>query len=419
MLAMASSARYASVVPTRSTLSNSGMHIIAGPLRIQEQTVFRTIDQLESNPPSREGALREACPRYLALMTFTLSFSKRPSGRLLVLDELKGVAILLVVLYHAGGVLAWNNRIHGELGVDIFVLLSGVGLALSSSSLSVGAFLRRRLLRIFPAYWLILTLVLVLNVKFLGVTYTPMDVGLHYAGVHAFFGDHYALSINDSFWYVTLIVLVYSLFLLGRRWLLEPGKLILFGSVVTAALTYAFLTTGQSASYSHFALRLPLFFVGVVWGTALRNGSLEIAPTAPLGIGLFLLTYVAYTQSVIFSSLIVAPGLMAAYAFGWKRLMPAAVDRFSGRILRFFGEYSYEIFLMHQPIIRHYNIYCLGLWLKKTPNENQVIMGMIITFIITIVLSVLLHRLQLRIFRPRVSPESSSGDTQPKRVLVE
>jgi|GEM_PF-1395118 len=357
-------------------------------------------------------ALRKTYPRYLALMTFALSFSKRLDGRSFILDELKGFAILLVVLYHAGGVLAWNNRLHGELGVDIFVLLSGAGLALSSSSLSTGAFLRRRLLRIFPAYWLILTFVLVMNSKLLGLAYTSKDIALHYAGIHAFFGDQYALSINDSFWYVTLIVLTYGLFLLGRRWLLEPGKLVLFGSIVTATLTYAFLTTGQAGCYSHFALRLPLFFVGIVWGTALHNGRLEIAPTASLGLGLFLLSYVAYTQGVIFSGLIVAPGLMAGYAFAWKRLVPAAVDQFSGRILRFLGEHSYEIFLMHQPIIRHYNIHFLGLWLKRSPDENETIFGMILTFLVTIVLSVLLRQLQLRIFKPRVSPGSPKGDTQ-------
>jgi peptidoglycan/LPS O-acetylase OafA/YrhL len=31
------------------------------------------------------------------------------SGHLPVLDELKGLAIGLIVLYHAGGVLVWNN----------------------------------------------------------------------------------------------------------------------------------------------------------------------------------------------------------------------------------------------------------------------------------------------------------------------
>ena len=73
-----------------------------------------------------------------------------------MLDELKGVAILLVVLYHAGGVLVWNNYLHGDLGVDIFVILSGLGLAMSSRYGGAREFLTRRLWRIMPAYWIAL-----------------------------------------------------------------------------------------------------------------------------------------------------------------------------------------------------------------------------------------------------------------------
>ena len=55
------------------------------------------------------------------------------TGRIKVLDELKGVAIILVILYHVGGVLSWANGPHGEAGVDMFVILSGIGLTLSST----------------------------------------------------------------------------------------------------------------------------------------------------------------------------------------------------------------------------------------------------------------------------------------------
>ena len=56
-----------------------------------------------------------------------------------------------MVIYHAGGVLVWQNLLHGDLGVDIFVILSGVGLALSQRSEPPVAFMRRRLIRIMPA----------------------------------------------------------------------------------------------------------------------------------------------------------------------------------------------------------------------------------------------------------------------------
>ena len=50
-------------------------------------------------------------------------------GRIAAIDELKGLAILLVLVYHCGGVLGFPNTLHGEIGVDIFLILSGITLA--------------------------------------------------------------------------------------------------------------------------------------------------------------------------------------------------------------------------------------------------------------------------------------------------
>ena len=35
--------------------------------------------------------------------------------RLELVDELKGFAMVLVLLYHIGGVLGWENWLHGEI----------------------------------------------------------------------------------------------------------------------------------------------------------------------------------------------------------------------------------------------------------------------------------------------------------------
>lgn len=74
------------------------------------------------------------------------------SGRLPVLDELKGLALTLVVLYHAGGALVWNNYLHGDLGVDMFVILSGLGLSLGARAEGAATFFTRRLSRLIRDY---------------------------------------------------------------------------------------------------------------------------------------------------------------------------------------------------------------------------------------------------------------------------
>ena len=88
--------------------------------------------------------------------TLTLQLPAPAQKRLPVLDELKGLAIILIVLYHAGGVLVWQNLLHGDVGVDMFVIISGIGLTLGGSYTNAQSFLLRRFSRILPAYWVAL-----------------------------------------------------------------------------------------------------------------------------------------------------------------------------------------------------------------------------------------------------------------------
>lgn len=68
------------------------------------------------------------------------------NGRLAILDELRGLAILLLILFHAGGVLVWNNYLHGDLGTCILLGLSGLGLAYGAADESPRTFVQRRLI---------------------------------------------------------------------------------------------------------------------------------------------------------------------------------------------------------------------------------------------------------------------------------
>ena len=96
------------------------------------------------------------------------------------IQALRAVAALLVVLYHAFEL--WGLRVdawapgvkwtNGASGVDIFFAISGFVMVISSRRLAdkLGAwrvFLRHRVIRIVPLYWLLTTL------KILGVVLLP------------------------------------------------------------------------------------------------------------------------------------------------------------------------------------------------------------------------------------------------------
>ncbi len=330
--------------------------------------------------------------------TLTLQAPIPAGGRLPVLDELKGIAIILVVLYHAGGVLTWSNHLHGDLGVDIFVILSGIGLTLGSGWPGAGSFFRRRLVRIMPAYWIALTVFLVANTHFLQLNFTPANIVLHYLGIHGWFGDVYAMSINDSFWFITLILTLYLLYAILHPLQDRPDRLLLAGAAVSVAAAFAWFFTGQAGSFGHIGLRIPGFFIGLLIGQMLRTGAAKL-PLGPALLGaVLLLTYVPYTQGIVFHTGVVALGLMGVYAFGLQPRLSGASGGVVRSVLAFFGNHSLEIFLLHQPLIRDYNVYLHGRWLNEPlPSRPSLMLGMLVGFAVTVLLSYELRRLLLRI----------------------
>ena len=326
-----------------------------------------------------------------------IELPSRISGRSPALDELEGLAILLIVLYHAGGVLVWQNLLHGDLGVDIFIILSGIGLALSTRTEAPVAFMRRRLVRIMSAYWIALTLYWALNSHYLQHHYTPTNIVLHYLGIHAWFGDIYAMSINDSFWFITLIITLYLVFCAVRSLGNDLGRLLFVGGAFSWAFAYAMFTTGQAGSFGHLGLRVPGFFAGLIIGQLLRDGRLTLKLDWPLFSGLILFAYLPYLQGFIFFSPIAALALMAGFVFLWKRIAPPPAQASTSRVLTFLGNHSLDNFLLHRPLIRGCNYYLHGSWFNiPTPGPFPRMVGMALTLFLSVELKALPARFLYR-----------------------
>jgi peptidoglycan/LPS O-acetylase OafA/YrhL len=312
------------------------------------------------------------------------------AGRIGVLDELKGVAIALIILYHAGGVLVWPDYLHGEVGVDIFVILSGIGLTLSTTVEGPGRFLLRRFWRIYPAYWIALAACIVADGYFRGIHFGTRNILLHIVGIHGWFGDLYAVSICDAFWFVTLIVTLYVVYIPLRRLRDRVDLTILAGAVISVIPILGYFYWGQSAIDAHIALRIPGFFLGLLIGTLLRTGRLEIPLSATTAGAFFLLFYVCYGHGIIVISFFIGLVVMLAYTFLARPFTGERVRK----DLKFLGDHSLEIFLIHQPLIREYNVYVLQrIYNTANLGVGPLVVGMAIGLAVTLVLAYGLHAL--------------------------
>jgi peptidoglycan/LPS O-acetylase OafA/YrhL len=314
------------------------------------------------------------------------------TARLPVIDEIKGLALTLVVFYHATGILGWPNWLQGQLGVDIFLILSGVTLALGPSATEpLGTFFRRRLLRIFPAYWLALALFLALDYFLRGLVHPASRIWLHATGLHAFSREFDLWGINDSLWFIALIVPLYATFTFARRWLHRPADVLGLGGLITALVCATHLATGNFGALVHLGVRLPAFFIGLVIGHALGAHQLTLRPTPLLAVGGLALAYLTLNHGLNFSGIWAALAVSATY-LALRSSLPATILTSVTRLLAWLGLYSYEIYLFHQPLIREYALYT---WQHAfgvvQPTALQHLLGVGIGLIVTTLLAICVH----------------------------
>jgi peptidoglycan/LPS O-acetylase OafA/YrhL len=315
------------------------------------------------------------------------------AGVIPALDGLRGIAILLVMLHHftyyrpTSGISAHIGDVlyFGWVGVDLFFVLSGfliTGILLDTrdSGHYFTTFYARRILRIFPLYYLVLFLALVVLPKFPAVhsvligqdnsvalppqwpfwfyltNFSIADRGW----VHGWVDVSWSLAIEEHFYLVWPLVI----------WLCPPRLVAWVCTVIFVAEVFA--RSGARASdmevlpiYVVTWFRLDGLVIGALLAVALRRG---IMP------GLNRLVPVVVIVGI---AGIIAVSIMGGHTWWWNRpmqqfgysliavtagaMLVGAISRpadslwprmLSAGWLRAFGKYSYCMYLIHLPVMR-------------------------------------------------------------------
>jgi len=326
----------------------------------------------------------QATQIFLALFVLFLIFTLRPKTTprtfsLTVTQELKGFAILAILFAHIGYYLVTDQRFLFPLtvavgvGVNLFLFLSGYGLTISAltKKLSIGQFYQRRLLKLYKPVWLIILIFLGLDFIFLDRTYSLSYIGQSLLGF--FPRADITLDLNSPLWYLTLTIGYYLLFPLvfsrKKPWL--SAAILYLAGYFLMVWNPEFLSPVMRLYRVHIlAFPLGVLIGGLVfkyeksviqahweriWQRWKQLKILNIISYWLLMIllsGLFCYTaYNSHTGSTRW--LEEATSLLA----GGTLVVLFLVKKFEIRFLYWFGFYSYEIYLLHWPILSRFDLF--------------------------------------------------------------
>jgi peptidoglycan/LPS O-acetylase OafA/YrhL len=287
--------------------------------------------------------------------------------RLEVLDGLRFLAAMAVLAYHfttmdrvwhqrADSIFPHQTAAYGWLGVQLFFLISGFVICMSSWGRGVGRFVVSRVVRLYPAYWLsVVAIAVVLSIwpfvhKFVGWDNTLVNLTMFHEPAKA-------PAVAEVYWTLWAELRFYLLFALVVWWGLTYKRVVGFcvvwlGAVVAAK---AFVPHGTVVHMMLMTDYAPLFTAGVAFYLMYRFRPTMIT-WAIVGISFVLsvpaVRYRAGLEARIGEVVPTWPAipllavcfvLIGAVALGW-------LSWIRGRWLVVVGSMTYPLYLLHLDI---------------------------------------------------------------------
>ncbi|WP_428334217.1 acyltransferase family protein [Novosphingobium sp.] len=287
------------------------------------------------------------------------------------LQVLRGLAAFAVAVYHTHLILAQPKyggidmfgavAGKGWTGVNFFFVLSGFIIPYAHAADigrpgRAGRYLWRRLTRVYPVYWLVLTAVIVASLGRFHHTefsWAPANIATAYALVDVIPHPTLPLQVAWTLFYEVAFYIGFLLLIIDRR----LGIVLIAGWAGVIAWIGLVNNNGEPGWYLH---TWNLYFLCGMGCYALYRRFEGRGGTVPLIAGIALLSVmiamglvddrIAVTQAlprhllalaVPFTLVLLGAALIERRSGGWRPLWPLAV----------LGDASYAVYLVHSPVI--------------------------------------------------------------------
>ncbi|MEO7561801.1 MAG: acyltransferase [Ferruginibacter sp.] len=290
-----------------------------------------------------------------------------------LIQALRGAASLLVVLYHTssnaisnfGQEFCSNIFFFGSSGVDIFFVLSGFIITYTSSKGledpgKLGGFLYKRIVRIFPPYWIIITFFLLMQILLPAFYRTHFNLSFaNTAAAYFLFPGH--TMVNGVSWSLSYELFFYVLFALA--FIIPRKKWAFYLCMIYTIVIIVMFTSRYSHEYASSWTKLifcPMnveFFLGVFAAILIPKISKVVSvPFIITGLLLFLAAAIFidiqkielhpdfYLRVLLFgpASFFIITGLV--------KLELTQKLNIHNLLLKL-GEASYSLYLLHLPLV--------------------------------------------------------------------
>ena len=249
---------------------------------------------------------------------------------------LKGIAATMVVCQHIGG--NYGTRVFtplGGIGVSIFLICSAYGLTKSCEKSGLKEYFKKRFSRVLIPYWLIVIAYSIINYKDFNIIIFLKQIVL--------------ITTTPGGWFVVLIVRLYILFYLIKRFI--PEKYEIYCYFILSFTSLIFTKNNLFAEQS-FA-----FFVGIIFAKNNKNISvkkaLKIGITCLIigGISLILKQLPQVREANYIVMNIIQASLKTVTAVGIIYITYLFLNLRLSNIFIKIGKVSYETYLIHLLIL--------------------------------------------------------------------